>query len=220
MKKHHYVYKSFEEEGREYIGIRSCDCLPEEDTKYFGSFTDETFNPTGKVILFVGDTRQEVAEIEIELHDFFDVAVNPQFANLAKATSTGFDRSGIVGELNPSYGKKRPDISERMSGELHPMFGKKRPDLSERLKKQTGELNPMYGKKNLGVSERMKLRTGELHPLFGTKNPALAERNRTQIRTGELHPAYGKKWWVNIESDTYFGVESPGPDWQNGRKFV
>ena len=231
MKKHHYVYKSFEEEGREYIGIRSCDCLPEEDTNYFGSFTDETFNPTGKVILFVGDTRQEVAEIEIELHDFFDVAVNPQFANRSKQTSTKFDTTGVVGELSPMFGKKRPDISERnrkQTGELHPSYGKKNPGVSEKNRKQagelhpcygrTGELNAMYGKKNPGLSERNRKQTGELHPSYGKKNPALSERNRK--RTGELSPHFATKWWVNSEGETCRGVEPPGPDWQKGRKFV
>ena len=93
----HYVYHSYEEWGREYIGCRTCDCLPEEDTKYFGSFRDKTFFPTEKTILFVCETREEAAEIEIELHDFFDVAVNPQFANMAKVTSTkfNFDATGL-----------------------------------------------------------------------------------------------------------------------------
>jgi len=102
---------------------------------------------------------------------------------------------GKRGELNPNYGKKRPDLSEKMSGELHPMFGKKNPEQSERMKLRTGELNPMFG------------RTGELNPMFGVR------------LTGELHPAFGTKWWVNAEGETYRGVESPGPEWQLGRKF-
>jgi len=96
MTKHHYVYHSYEEWGREYIGVRSCDCLPEEDTKYFGSFCDKTFFPTEKTILFVCETREEAMEIEIKLHDFFDVAVNPQFANRSKQTSTKFDTTGVI----------------------------------------------------------------------------------------------------------------------------
>lgn len=47
---HHYVYYSFEEWGRGYIGVRSCECLPEEDTLYFGSYKDKSFNPSNKVI--------------------------------------------------------------------------------------------------------------------------------------------------------------------------
>jgi hypothetical protein len=149
--KHHYVYKSFEEEGREYIGCRSCNCLPEEDTKYFGSFSDKSFKPTGKTILFVCETRKEAAEIEIELHDFFDVAVNPQFANRSKQTSTGFDRAGV-----PRTEAQKKAHSERMSGEKHPMFG------------MTGEKSPCYG------------RTGERHPNYG-RTGALHPRSKAII---------------------------------------
>jgi hypothetical protein len=139
MAKHHYVYHSYEEWGREYIGIRSCDCLPEEDIKYFGSFKDKTFNPTEKTILFVRETREEVAEIEIILHDFFDVAINPQFANRAKAKSTKFDTAGVIfGPLTeetkkkisvaksgiPNTEKHKKKISEANSGEKSWNYGK------------------------------------------------------------------------------------------------
>jgi hypothetical protein len=145
MSKHHYIYHSYEEWGREYIGRRSCNCLPEEDTKYFGSFKDKSFKPTRKTILFVCETRKEAAEIEIKLHDFFDVAVNPQFANRAKAVSTGFDTTGVIfgpqteehrrknsvakaGKNNPMYGVPHTEewkkaASERNSGKNHPMYG-------------------------------------------------------------------------------------------------
>ena len=136
MTKHHYVYHSCEEWGREYIGIRSCDCLPEEDTRYFGSFKDKTFFPTEKTILFVCETREEAMEIEIELHDFFDVAVNPRFANKAKATSTKFDTTGVskteedkrkiskanTGKIHTEAQNKAQ--SERKSGKKNHMFGR------------------------------------------------------------------------------------------------
>ena len=155
MKKRHYVYHSYEEWGRDYIGSRSCDCFPEEDTNYFGSFYDKTFNPTGKTILFVCETREEVLEIEIELHDFFDVAVNPQFANKAKQTSTRFDTTGVSkteaqkkamsGKNNPMFGR---------SGENHPRFGVPRTEAQKKAvsEKISGEKHPNYG------------RTGALHP--------------------------------------------------------
>jgi hypothetical protein len=132
------------------MGIRSCDCSPEEDTKYFGSFKDKTFKPTGKVILFVCETRQEVAEIEIELHDFFDVSVNPQFANRSKQTSTKFDRTGV-----PHTEEQKKARSERMSEEHGKAY-------SERM---SGEKNPMYGVPHTeewkkAVSEKL---SGALH---------------------------------------------------------
>jgi group I intron endonuclease len=183
MVKRHYVYHSYEEWGRDYIGIRSCNCLPEEDTKYFGSFTDKTFNPTGKTILFVRKTRQEVAEIEIILHDFFDVAVNPQFANQAKQTSTRFDRTGVS---NTEETKKK--ISEALSGEKHPLFGV--PRTEEWKKAMSGEKHPQFG---IPLTEETKKKisealSGEKHPLFGVPG-----------KTGALHPS--SKAIIAIEPD-------------------
>jgi hypothetical protein len=42
---YHYVYYSYEEYGRGYIGSRTCKCLPEKDVKYFGSYKDKKFKP-------------------------------------------------------------------------------------------------------------------------------------------------------------------------------
>jgi len=194
MKKHHYVYSSYEEWGREYIGVRSCDCMPEEDTKYFGSFRDKTFKPTGKNILFVCRTRKEAAEIEIILHDFFDVAVNSKFANRSKAVSTGFSTAGV-----PKTEEQKKAHSERMSGKAKTEEHKKK--LS---KAKSGEKHPQYG------------RTGALSPTskaiiaiepdgterhFGGRNQAARELeiNRTDLgrylKTGHS-PKWGKwKGW-------------------------
>ena len=58
--KYFYVYYSYEPWGRGYIGKRECECLPEEDVKYFGSYRDKTFKPTEKIILQTFDTVEEV----------------------------------------------------------------------------------------------------------------------------------------------------------------
>ena len=90
----HYVYYSYEEWGRGYIGSRSCSCLPEEDISYFGSYTDKTFKPTNKTILCVFNTRKEATAAEALLHKFYDIGTNPHFANKAKQTANGFSFIG------------------------------------------------------------------------------------------------------------------------------
>jgi hypothetical protein len=87
---YHYTYYSYEEFGRGYIGKRSCKCSPEEDVKYFGSYTDKTFKPTQKIILETYDTPTEAIVAEIKLQHFFNVVPNPHFANQAYQTSTKF----------------------------------------------------------------------------------------------------------------------------------
>ena len=94
-KKYHYTYYSYEEWGRGYIGCRSCNCLPEEDVNYLGSFYDKTFNPTQKIILETFKTRRDAILAEINLHNFYNIAANPHFANRAKQTSTRFTQAGV-----------------------------------------------------------------------------------------------------------------------------
>ena len=96
MKKSHYTYLLYN--GKQfYIGVRSCEGLPEEDYNYLGSSTDKAFKNSivAKTILRVFKTRKEASLHEIKLHQFHDVGVNPKFANKAKATSTGFCRKGL-----------------------------------------------------------------------------------------------------------------------------
>ncbi len=105
MKKHFYVYYSYEEWGRGYIGRRECVCTPEEDTSYFGSFKDKSFKPTNKIILATFDSREGMCQAEVDLHNFFEVDENPHFANKAKQTSRKFCMD-MSGENNPNYGNR------------------------------------------------------------------------------------------------------------------
>ena len=76
--KHFYVYYSYEEYGRGYIGKRECKCLPEEDISYFGSFHDKTFRPTQKIILETFDNVEEALGAECVLHNFYEVDYLPE----------------------------------------------------------------------------------------------------------------------------------------------
>lgn len=97
---YHYVYYSYEEWGRGYIGKRSSDLDPELDP-YMGSFSDSTFSPTSKIILFVGETEEESLEVEVKLHSFFCVDKNPHFANKARQTSVKFSYSRLGEKHTP-----------------------------------------------------------------------------------------------------------------------
>ena len=112
----YYVYYSYEQFGRGYIGYRKCpEGLTPETDNYLGSFRDKGFKPTEKIILFQDLTKLEAMEIEIKLHAFYNVKDNPNFANKSNAIAIGFNFSAS-GENNPNYGK---------TGEKHPHHGKK-----------------------------------------------------------------------------------------------
>lgn len=69
-KAYNYVYEITYSDGRKYIGLRSCDCLIEEDS-YVGSgfhIPDELVGSEVKVILSTHSTRVEAALEEIRLH--------------------------------------------------------------------------------------------------------------------------------------------------------
>ena len=110
----HYVYYSYEDWGRGYIGVRQCECNICED-EYFGSYYDNTFNPTNKIILMKCNNRKEALEAEVIIHNFYDVKNNPHFANQANQTSSKFDydNTGI-----PVSEETRKKISKSNQGHL------------------------------------------------------------------------------------------------------
>ena len=97
---YHYTYEitanNTTDARQKYIGVRSCECYPTED-KYWGScksFAEwQKVNGTeslAKKIFAIHQTRELAMEHEIKLHEYFDVGVNEEYFNQAKAHSTGF----------------------------------------------------------------------------------------------------------------------------------
>lgn len=91
-KTNNYVYEITYSDGRKYIGLRSCDCLIEED-EYMGSpfhLPDELVGTGVKAILSTHSSREEAALEEIRLHALYDVRNNDLYINQCNATSTKF----------------------------------------------------------------------------------------------------------------------------------
>ena len=231
--RNHYVYYSYEDFGRGYIGSRTCNCSPEEDN-YFGSFYDKIFTPTNKIILETFDNRVEALDAEIKLHQFYDVARNPHFVNQAKQTSTGFSAEGVV--RSEEYKKK---MSERLKGrEIKPEWIKKA--VESRKGKIDGENNPFYGKthtpetrKRIAESLSQTYKNEGNHPWIGRKHSEESKQKMREAHSGEKNYLYGKslsdelkrkisaskigrKWYNN--GITHKCVrEHPGEGWYIGR---
>ena len=168
----HYVYYSYEDWGRGYIGIRQCECNIYED-KYLGSYYDKTFNPNNKIILIECSTREEALEAEVILHKFYDVKNNPHFVNQANQTSSKFDydNSGI-----PMSEETRKKISDTKKGHLKGT--KQSPEhIAKRIKarKNGGGWSKETGKK---VSQSLK---GNVPWNKGKKTGPMSEEQKKKI---------------------------------------
>lgn len=125
----HYTYISTD--GiRYYIGVRSCKCQPYLDDKYFGSFTDETFEPNKKFILRVFSTRKAAVNHERWLLKSNDVLKNDRFVNRSIQNETGF--------ITRNYGQPSWNQGKSMSQETKEKLSKSRQGIEPWNKGKTG----------------------------------------------------------------------------------
>jgi len=200
-----YVYYSYEEWGRGYIGSRARS--PEGDECYFGSYTDKAFAPTEKIILARFKTAREAIEAECALHTFYDVARNPHFANKAKQTSSGFTTAGV-----------------KMSEEM-----KKKISAGNTGKVKSAETRKKMSENNYSRTEKAK------ESKRGDKNPMRRQEVRSKLkgnksRTGvknskEMNSKIGKwlnksKWINNGTQSKRIPITEEKPEgWKWGRHF-
>ena len=106
MKKYNYVYRITNNKlNKHYIGARSSNIEPHLDlgVKYFSSSSDKEFkqdqidNKTNYsyYIIDIFATREESINLEVYLHDKYNVGINESFYNKCKQTSTKFDTTGL-----------------------------------------------------------------------------------------------------------------------------
>jgi hypothetical protein len=119
-------------------------------------------------------------------------------------------------------GQKQPEgWGERHAEKLK---GRPNPGVSSALK---GRVKSKEERKKIGEGNRGKVRTQEVKDRIAAKLQGSSWGSHTkehrermsELHSGENNPAYGKKHWVNESGERRFQAESPGPEWQNGRKW-
>ena len=184
-----YVYYSYEEWGRGYIGVKM-NSNPETDG-YYGSYHDKSFTPTQKIVLGEFETPEEALGAEIALHNFFEVDKNPHFANRARQTSTGF----ISLHKDKEWRRK---MSEAHKGKkLSP----------ESIAKRQTTRGP-YAK---GKDSK---KFGTKHTPEAKAKIKEARARQTNVSGGCSHP-----WWVNEKGERTRAQECPGEGWRRGMKW-
>lgn len=189
-----YVYYSYEEWGRGYIGVRKRDA--EGDDSYFGSFRDKTFKPTHKIVLAEFDDYKDALQAEVDLHKFFDVGRNPHFANIARSTSVGFSLMGVKqsDETRQKIGERvlaswcEPEVRERHSEAAKESWTEERRKTASETQRTwwTDERKAVLSEQ---VSERNRKRKGV---------EASAQRKEKVTTTTRSH--WTRELWSDIEN--------------------
>lgn len=211
-----YVYYSYEEWGRGYIGKRQSSYHPDDDIAYLGSFTDKTFSPTHKIILQIFDNEEEALEAEILLHHFFEVDVNPHFANKARQTSKAFsshrewsnDQKRLLIERNKTFKwtkELRNKVSTSLSGRIWITNGKENKQLMS-------EKEPISEGWKRGFTQSTSQQSKQRMSEWQKGKPKWSEEEREKI--GER--MNGRMWWNNGERQVLV-KECPGDNWKRGR---
>jgi uncharacterized low-complexity protein len=179
-----------------------------------GSYTDKTFNPAEKVILFEVDTYEEMCEAEILLHELFQVDVNPHFANKAKQTSVGFSFRAS-GKNNPNFGRRHSDEARRKMSDAakrrvqQSMSGK---TLSKETKQKISEAH-----KGKTLSDESKQKISEAGK--GRTHSDETKQKISEGKVGEKNPMYGKP--VSDDHRQKISEANKGKLWfNNGRVAV
>ena len=195
-----YTYYSYEEYGRGYIGSRGCNCPIQEDSEYFGSFSDKTFKPTNKIILGIFETRKEAYEAELLLHNFFEVDINSDFANKSKLTSSGFTTPKRFSD---------EEIKQRLKEQKNnatKKWQKNNPEKHKERKKKYSEKNSdsikIYQKQ---WNQENKERKKEYTKLYYEKNKEIfKQRSKEQWERRQNKEEYNKNYYRKYKEIGYY----------------
>ena len=111
------------------------------------------------------------------------------------------------GDRNPNFGKPRTEETRRKISDAH-----KGKIVSEETRRKISD-----ARKGKVASEETRKKLSRVRK--GEKRSEESKRRISESLKGDKNPCFGKKFWVNINGEILLRVESPGPEWQRGRKW-
>ncbi|CAE8650278.1 unnamed protein product [Polarella glacialis] len=213
------------ESGKFYLGVRMCPqgvSSPEDDVKYQSSLSVKAFclEPKTKTILTRHASKDAALRAECLLHELFDVARRPGFANKACQTLNGFDRTGSEHSL-----ELRAKLSQARRGKTHSQESKDKTSHSHQGKTHGQEVKDKMSQAHLGktLSLETKHKMSQAHldkKLSQETKDKLSKSKKGCVPTtgflGKLHSQESKdkigqtmkKCWVRrrAESETHTGA--------------
>ena len=205
---YHYIYRITNIiENKYYYGSRSCNILPQNDLgfKYFSSSKDKEFildqktnpqNYTYKIICLC-ETRQKALDLEVKLHEKFDVGVNPNFYNRAKQTSVGFSTIGV------SYNTGKKWSAETREKMKNKKVSQEQKDKNSIFHKNKVVVRDIDGKCFKVDKNDPRYISGELVPASRGVKPANTEKLKGFIQTKD-------------KDGNVFRVKKDDPRWISG----
>ena len=198
MKKYHYVYITTNLiNGRQYVGDRSCDCLPEEDINYLGSgrpLFKNTLKKYGKKnfkkeILEIFESRKESHANEKKYIRLYETHVSQGGYNISWKGGYGSINDTLSEETKQKIreahiGKKFSESHIRNLSESH-----KGITYENRILNFGGELNPFYGKKHSKESKEImkQKKLGKKQSEEHKQNRSISMMGKNKYKRTEEH---------------------------------
>lgn len=206
-----YVYYSYEQWGRGYIGIRKCDpkLTPETDP-YWGTYFNKSYNPTEKIILFSNLAKLEALNIEVYLHKYYDVENNKHFANLKNQNEKFHNdycsgKKWVKNELKEKYINLNDELPCGYNYGRLTKLQREKNRLINIKNKQSNLGKSLY---NNGINHRYFLPNADI-PQGWTKG-LLKELQQKHSR--ENHPCHGKRHYNNGIEERFFFPDMEIPE--------